>query len=70
LSENKILEGVDLVIVHEWNDPSLVRRIGWLRSAGDAASSIAAAKRSHRMRKGGSVGIVAADRRTLQMHRF
>jgi spore maturation protein CgeB len=28
------LEGADLVIVHEWNDPELVSRIGRLRAAG------------------------------------
>ncbi len=28
------LEGADLVIVHEWNEPALVRRIGWHRRHG------------------------------------
>jgi spore maturation protein CgeB len=29
-----LVEGADLVIVHEWNDPALVRRIGRLRARG------------------------------------
>ncbi len=31
LDVTRILEGADLVLVHEWNDPELVRRIGEIR---------------------------------------
>jgi spore maturation protein CgeB len=32
LSLDQVLDGVDLVIVHEWNDPQLVQRVGRHRS--------------------------------------
>jgi spore maturation protein CgeB len=32
----ELCAGADLVIVHEWNDPALVARIGWLRARGAA----------------------------------
>src|SRR5690606_2674346 len=31
-----VLDGADLVLVHEWNEPSLVARIGAVRAAGAA----------------------------------
>jgi spore maturation protein CgeB len=34
LDLTQALDGADLVIVHEWNDPALVARIGRLRAAG------------------------------------
>jgi spore maturation protein CgeB len=33
LDLNKVLDGADLVLVHEWNDPDLVRRIGEHRAS-------------------------------------
>ncbi len=35
LDLERVLDGADLVLVHEWNDPELVRRIGALRRQAD-----------------------------------